>query len=176
MQVQVQVLLPRELRAHQVIFEAGNVLEPRVLREMARVRRRVAGLTAGGLRWQDVCLRVPIVTKPECLDNFSLFDSFFGRRRREVRGREGVEKVQEGQGSKKVQGVEEVQETGEEQVAEGVEGGKCDGVEPPDLSNYTWADLVGVKYRMESEGFTPQLGQCQVVAGWLPGGCRVVAR
>ena len=119
----VQENFPRELRVHQVMFEADNVLEPAVLREMARVRRAIMELAVGGIRWQDVCLRVPIVTKPQCLDKVSLFDSFFGRRRR----REAKD--------------------------------ECEDFEPPDLSQYSWTELGSIKYRMETEGFTPALAQ-----------------
>ena len=63
-------------------IRAENVLEPAVLREMARVRQKVMDLSVGDVSWADVCLRVPIITKPKCLDKFNLFDSFFGRRRK----------------------------------------------------------------------------------------------
>lgn len=119
----VQENFPRQLRIHQVMFEAENVLEPSVLREMARIRRAIMDLAVGGISWQDVCLRVPIISKPQCLDKVSLFDSFFGRRRR----REAKD--------------------------------ECEDFEPPDLSKYSWTELAGMKYRMETEGFTPALAQ-----------------
>ena len=119
----VQENFPRELRIHQVMFKADNVLEPAVLREMARVRRAIMDLAVGGISWKDVCLRVPIISKPRCLDKVSLFDSFFGgRRRREAKD-------------------------------------ECEDFEPPDLSKYSWSELANIKYRMETEGFTPALAQ-----------------
>ena len=119
----VQENFARELRIHQVMFKADNVLEPAVLREMARVRRAIMDLAVGGISWKDVCLRVPIISKPRCLDKVSLFDSFFGgRRRREAKD-------------------------------------ECEDFEPPDLSKYSWSELANIKYRMETEGFTPALAQ-----------------
>ena len=80
-------------------------------------------LAVGGISWKDVCLRVPIISKPRCLDKVSLFDSFFGgRRRREAKD-------------------------------------ECEDFEPPDLSKYSWSELANIKYRMETEGFTPALAQ-----------------
>ena len=101
------------------------MLEPAVLREMARVRQKVMDLSVGDVSWADVCLRVPIITKPKCLDKFNLFDSFFGRRRKRA---------------------------AEEEVDE------CADVKAPDLSAYSWTDLTSIKFRMETEGFTPALG------------------
>ena len=94
------------------------------MREMARVRQKLMDINVGSVRWSDVCLRVPIITKPKCLDKFSLFDSFFGRRRRDA----------------------------EEEVDE------CADMKTPDLSAYSWTDLTSIKFRMETEGFTPALG------------------
>ena len=119
----VQENFPRELRIHQVMFKAENVLEPSVLREMARVRKAVMDLAVQDISWQDVCLKVPIIRKPECLDKVSIFDSFFGRRRRR-----------------------DVKD-------------ECEDFEPPDLSKYSWSELANIKYRMETEGFTPALAQ-----------------
>ena len=123
----VEEHFPRQLRAHHIIFEADNVLEPAVLKEMARVRQKIFDISVGAVPvlWEDICFKVPIISKPKCMDKFSLFDSFFGKRRRRA--------------------VEDEDE--------------CANFQPPDLSNYSWTDLASIKYRMETEGFTPDLGE-----------------
>ena len=35
---------------------------------------------------------------------------------------------------------------------------ECEGVQPPDLSQYSWRDLAGIKLKMDTDGFTLELG------------------
>eukprot|EP00090_Calanus_glacialis_P005513 TRINITY_DN14271_c0_g1_i1.p1 TRINITY_DN14271_c0_g1~~TRINITY_DN14271_c0_g1_i1.p1 ORF type:complete len:913 (+),score=178.94 TRINITY_DN14271_c0_g1_i1:65-2740(+) len=75
---------PKQLRLSQVIFKADNILDPKVLHEMFKFRRKVENIDHNGLKWKDVCLKIPVVKKPKCFDpsKFSLFDYFFGKRRK----------------------------------------------------------------------------------------------
>ena len=48
---------PNDLRFHTMIFEADNVLEPRVIRAMYSARKRIAEAVteSGGDTWEDMC-------------------------------------------------------------------------------------------------------------------------
>ena len=116
-------------RLSQVIFKADNILDPKVLHEMFKFRRKVENIDHNGLKWKDVCLKIPVVKQPKCFDpsKFSLFDYFFGKRRK--------------------RSAEEEEDDDE-----------CSDVKLPDLSAFSFAELAEIKLRMETEGFTPELG------------------
>ena len=71
-------------RLNQVIFKADNVLQPKVIYEMYKFRKKINEINHDGMSWQDVCLNIPVIKKPKCFDpsKFSLFDYFFGKRRK----------------------------------------------------------------------------------------------
>ena len=108
------------------------MLTPEVLQEMFRLSDRVRNIHHHGIRWTDVCLKIPVIKKPKCFDpsKLSLFDYFFGRRKRRRRSVDGAE--------------------GEEE---------CADVEMPDLSAHSFTDLAEFKVRMETEGFSQSLGE-----------------
>ena len=57
---------PNDIRFHTMIFEADNVLDPKVIRAMYSVRKRVSeAVTDSGDTWEDMCQRVPIVRPPD---------------------------------------------------------------------------------------------------------------
>ena len=62
---------------------------------MFKLSERVRNINQRGIKWSDVCLKIPVIKKPKCFDpsKFSLFDYFFGkkRRRRSVDGANGEE-------------------------------------------------------------------------------------
>ena len=89
-----------------------------------------------GLTWQDVCVRMPIVQKPKCLNQFSLFDSFFGKKRRQ----------------------RDDNAWDSEKITTSPMNPECEGVDPPDLSKVSMADLLHIKSKMDSEGFTVDVG------------------
>ena len=101
---------------------------------MFKLSERVRNINQRGIKWSDVCLKIPVIKKPKCFDpsKFSLFDYFFGkkRRRRSVDGANGAD--------------------GEEE---------CADVEMPDLSAHSFTDLAEFKTRMETEGFSVSLGE-----------------
>ena len=58
---------PNDLRFHTMIFEADNVLEPKVIRAMYSVRKRIAeAVTESGDTWEDMC------QGPDSMENVSL--------------------------------------------------------------------------------------------------------
>ena len=118
-------------RINQVIFKAENVLTPEVLQEMFKLSERVRNINHKGIKWSDVCLKIPVVKKPKCFDpsKFSLFDYFFGKKRRRRRS---------------------VDDEDEDE---------CADVEMPDLSAHSFTDLAEFKVRMETEGFSVSLGE-----------------
>ena len=68
---------PNDIRFHTMIFEADNVLDPRVIRAMYSVRKRVSeAVTESGDTWEDMCQRVPVVRPPD------IAKILVGRRRR----------------------------------------------------------------------------------------------
>ena len=99
---------------------------------MYQLSERVRNINQKGIKWTDVCLKIPVVKKPKCFDpsKFSLFDYFFGKKRRRRRSADGQD--------------------GEEE---------CGDVEMPDLSAHSFADLAEFKVRMETEGFSVSLGE-----------------
>ena len=107
------------------------MLTPEVLQEMFNLSERVRNINQQGIKWTDVCLKIPVVKKPKCFDpsKFSLFDYFFGKKRR----RRSVD-----------------EEEGEDE---------CADVEMPDLSAHSFTDLAEFKLRMETEGFSQSLGE-----------------
>ena len=47
---------PNDIRFHTMIFEADNVLDPKVIRAMYSVRKRVSeAVTDSGDTWEDMC-------------------------------------------------------------------------------------------------------------------------
>ena len=99
---------------------------------MYQLSERVRNINQRGIKWTDVCLKIPVVKKPKCFDpsKFSLFDYFFGKKRRRRRSVDSQD--------------------GEEE---------CGDVEMPDLSAHSFADLAEFKVRMETEGFSVSLGE-----------------
>jgi len=118
---------PKQLRLSQVLFKADNVLDPKVIFEMYKFRKKVENINHNGHKWQDICLKIPVIKKPKCFDpsKFSLFDYFFGKRRK--------------------------------RSIEDDEDDECSDVKIPDLSGYSFTELADIKLRMETEGFTPEL-------------------
>ena len=73
---------PNDIRFHTMIFEADNVLDPKVIRAMYSVRKRVSeAVTESGDTWEDMCQRVPIVRPPD-------ITKVLGKRRRRKRADE----------------------------------------------------------------------------------------
>ena len=94
---------------------------------MYKLRRKVEEIDHNGIKWDDVCLKIPVVKKPKCFDpsKFSLFDYFFGKRKKRSADADDEE---------------------------------CSDVKIPDLSAFSFAELAELKLRMETDGFTPELG------------------
>jgi len=80
----VEENFPKQVRWSQVIFKAENVLHPKIINEMFKLREKVEEIDLNGLKWSDVCLKIPVIKKPKCFDpsKFSLFDYFFGKRKK----------------------------------------------------------------------------------------------
>ena len=53
---------------YSIMFEAENVLVPSVIQEMFRMSEKIRSATFKNTTWNDVCLRVPIVSPPRCLN------------------------------------------------------------------------------------------------------------
>ena len=123
----VEENFPKQVRWSQVIFKAENVLHPKIINEMFKLREKVEEIDLNGLKWSDVCLKIPVIKKPKCFDpsKFSLFDYFFGKRKK--------------------RSVEENEED-------------CSDVKIPDLSAFSFSELAEIKQKMETDGFTPELG------------------
>ena len=96
---------------------------------MYKFRKKVENINHNGHKWRDICLKIPVIKKPKCFDpsKFSLFDYFFGKRRK--------------------------------RSLEDEEEDECSDVKIPDLSGYSFTELAEIKLRMETEGFTPELGK-----------------
>lgn len=97
---------------------------------MFKLQEKVRNINHNGLKWTDVCLKIPVIKKPKCFDpsKFSLFDYFFGKRRKKRSADSSTED-------------------------------ECANMEMPDLSGYSFADLAEFKLRMETEGFSASLGE-----------------
>lgn len=59
---------PPSTRLHSVIFTVeggGDILQPKYLKQMTEVRKRIYGTTlTDGSSWKDFCLRTPVVKIP----------------------------------------------------------------------------------------------------------------
>ncbi|KAL0275927.1 UNVERIFIED_CONTAM: hypothetical protein PYX00_003640 [Menopon gallinae] len=64
-------------RMQYVMVKAQNVLEPSVLQEVERLRRRVNAVNAQNTTWEDICFRIP-AAKRDAIK----FTDFFGRKKR----------------------------------------------------------------------------------------------
>ena len=56
-------------RQYNVMFRADNVLNPAVIKEMYKMSQKMRAVTFGTKKWSDICLRVPIIAPPSCLDS-----------------------------------------------------------------------------------------------------------
>ena len=45
------------------------MLSPEVIQEMFNLTKRMREVTHNNQTWEDVCFRIPVVTKPKCLDS-----------------------------------------------------------------------------------------------------------
>ena len=102
-------------------------------------------INTDGLTWQDVCVRMPIIQKPKCLNQFSLFDSFFGKKRRRP----------------------DDNAWDSENITTAPVDPECEGVKPPDLSKVSMTSLLHIKNRMDREGFTAHLGMLITLLNWF---------
>ena len=139
---------------NQVIFKADNVLSAPVLKEMLTLRQRVESIDHGGMRWGDVCLRIPVIKKPKCFDpsKFSLYDYFFGRRRR--RRETGFFDDDEDD-----DGFFDDADNHTATIIENtITMDECANIQVPDLSRFSFAELASIKMKMDQEGFSLALG------------------
>ena len=139
-----------------MIFKADNVLSAPVLREMLRLRQRVESLDHGGMRWGDVCLRIPVIKKPKCFDpsKFSLYDYFFGRRRRRR------ETEWSGWDEEEDDGFFDDADNDTATIIENtLQTDECANIKIPDLSRFSFTELASIKMKMEQEGFSLALGK-----------------
>ena len=139
-----------------MIFKADNVLSASVLREMLRLRQRVESLDHGGMRWGDVCLRIPVIKKPKCFDpsKFSLYDYFFGRRRRRR------ETEWSGWDEEEDDGFFDDADNDTATIIENtLQTDECANIKIPDLSRFSFTELASIKMKMEQEGFSLALGK-----------------
>ena len=65
----VEDYFPQQLRYNQVIFKADNVLSPEVVQEMFNLTKRMREVNQSNQTWEDICFRIPVVTKPKCFDS-----------------------------------------------------------------------------------------------------------
>ena len=56
------------VRQYHVMFKAENVLSPAVVHEMFKMAKKMREVTFANKTWEDICLKVPIVATPTCLD------------------------------------------------------------------------------------------------------------
>jgi predicted RND superfamily exporter protein len=65
-------------RMQSILITAPNVLEPQVLQKLEDIEKKVKNLNAGGITWEHICLRIPVLDfnfqrrKREARDNLSL--------------------------------------------------------------------------------------------------------
>lgn len=64
-------------RMQYLLVTAPDVLEPYVIQEVEKVRKRVVSVTYKNTSWEDVCFRIPAVKT-----NLLSLSSFFGRKKR----------------------------------------------------------------------------------------------
>ena len=100
--------------------------------------------------WQDVCFRVPVVTKPKCFDPSQLkYLSLFGKKKKREIGdddwlNQDFELDDEGEEKSNYTDIEDNDE--------------CKDFKMPELSISQIASLLPLVERIEEEGFTPELG------------------
>ena len=140
---------------NQVIFKADNVLTAPVVQAMFALRERVEAIDHEGMRWGDVCLRIPVIKKPKCFDpsKFSLYDYFFGRRRRR-RDTEFTDwDDDEDDGF-----FDDVDNHTATIIENTITMDECANIQVPDLSRFSFAELASIKMKMDQEGFSLSLG------------------
>lgn len=141
----VQRNFPQQLRFNQVIFKAENVLTPEVIQEMYNLTMRMRDVIHQNQTWEDVCFRVPIVTKPKCFDPTQLkYLSLFGKRKKRA--------------------IEDDNWFDEEFELESQTENETNEIDPecrdfslPELSVGQVASLIPLAKKIEQEGFTPEL-------------------
>lgn len=131
-----------------MIFKAENVLSPEVIQEMFNLTMRMREVTHNNQTWQDVCFRVPVVTKPKCFDPSQLsYLSLFGKKRkRSIEDDDWLDDF-------------ELDDTANATTLENEE--ECKDFKMPELSVQQIAYLLPLAQRIEDEGFTPELGMPQ---------------
>ena len=133
------------MRFNQVIFKAENVLTPEVIQEMYNLTMRMRDVIHQNQTWNDVCFRVPIVTKPKCFDPTQLkYLSLFGKRKK--RAIEDDNWFDE----------EFDLESQTENVTDEIDP-ECRDFSLPQLSVGQVASLIPLTKKIEQEGFTPEL-------------------
>ena len=101
--------------------------------------------------WNDVCFRVPIVTKPKCFDPTQLkYLSLFGKRKK--RAIEDDNWFDE----------EFDLESQTENVTDEIDP-ECRDFSLPQLSVGQVASLIPLAKKIEQEGFTPELGMIKLM-------------
>jgi len=141
----VQQNFPQQLRFNQVIFKAENVLSPEVIQEMYNLTKRMREVTHNNQTWEDVCFRVPVVTKPKCFDPSQLsYLSLFGKRKK--RSIEDDNWFDEDFDLEDTFNGTDIEDEDE-----------CKDFKLPDLSVGQIASLLPLAKRIEDEGFTPEL-------------------
>eukprot|EP00092_Neocalanus_flemingeri_P040503 GFUD01044108.1.p1 GENE.GFUD01044108.1~~GFUD01044108.1.p1 ORF type:complete len:1044 (-),score=198.42 GFUD01044108.1:97-3228(-) len=145
----VQQNFPQQLRFNQVIFKADNVLTPEVLQEMFNLTVRMREVTHDNQTWQDVCFRVPVVTKPKCFDPSQLkYLSLFGKRRkRDLDNDDWFEEDFE---------LDDLTDETYNHTDVEVDD-ECQDFKMPELSFSQIASLIPLAERIEKYGFTPEL-------------------
>ena len=69
---------PPDFRFSSMIFEAENVLTPKVIQTMYKIRKKIDAIRIStGETWRDLCQPLPIVKPPDLTDILN-----FGKRRR----------------------------------------------------------------------------------------------
>ena len=133
-------------RFNQVIYKAENVLTPEVIQEMYNLTMRMREVTHHNQTWQDVCFRVPVVTKPKCFDPSQLnYLSLFGKRKkRSIEDDDWFDEDFELEDTSNATNIEVDDD--------------CKDFRLPELSVSQIASLLPLAQRIEEEGFTPELG------------------
>ena len=113
---------------------------------MYNLTKRMREVTHNNQTWENVCFRVPVVTKPKCFDPSQLsYLSLFGKRKK--RSIEDDNWFDEDFDLEDTFNGTDIEDEDE-----------CKDFKLPDLSVGQIASLLPLAKRIEDEGFTPELG------------------
>ena len=149
-----------------MIVKAENVLEPKVLKEILNLRKKIQNINEEGLTWEDVCFRIPIVTKTKCFE--SLTKQAKKRKKRSLNSSESEddwnsEDWDDWEGADDDLGVDDLNiQSGNITDEIDAVSDSCDTFKMPSmvdlLSKHSFTALTSLKARIESQGLTKEIG------------------